>query len=348
MISTSDREHAMTLIDEACAAGARQALACQQLGVSARTLQRWRTSRVDARTLVRHEEPANKLSRDEREAVLAVCNRADCASLTPHQIVPKLADEGVYLASESTFYRVLRLAGQNCHRGRSKARVSKPLTTHRATGRNQVWCWDITWLPSPVKGRYYYWYMMQDIYSRKLVANEVYEVESSHNASELLRKACLREQTAHRPLVLHSDNGAPMRSTDFTACMQSLGVVPSYSRPRVSNDNAYAEALFRTAKYCPLWPQRPFASLSEARQWVLTFVRWYNEEHKHSALKYTTPEQRHKGEAPEVLRRRDAVYAKAQQAAPERWSRTTRNWDLPSAVYLNPEREQHQQLRMAA
>lgn len=348
MISASDRDQAIELIDEAMKAGARQSLACEQLGLSSRTLQRWRHGPADRRTFAQRTAPANRLSKAEREAILAACNRADCASLTPHQIVPKLADEGVYLASESSFYRVLRQAGQNCHRGRSKAPVARPLSTHRATARNQVWCWDITWLPSTVKGRFFYWYMVQDIYSRKLVANEVYEVESAGHAGELLRKACLREQTAGRPLVLHSDNGAPMKGSEFLASMQMLGVVPSYSRPRVSNDNAYAEALFRTAKYCPLWPARAFESLTEARQWVLKFVAWYNEVHRHSALKYVTPGQRHRGEDYAVLEQRRDLYAQAQQVNPQRWSKKARNWDLPDAVYLNPEREKHSQLRQAA
>jgi putative transposase len=159
-----------------------------------------------------------------------------CASLTPHQIVPKLADEGTYLASESTFYRILKAAGLGQRRGRSKAPVARPLTTHRADGPNQVWCWDITWLPSTVKGRYFYWYMVKDIYSRKLVVNEVHESESSAYACQLLRRGCLREQTAGRPLVLHSDNGSVMKAATLLATMQELGVAPSYSRPRVSND----------------------------------------------------------------------------------------------------------------
>lgn len=348
MINAADRNQALKLIDEAVGAGATKRLACQELGLSVRTLQRWRHEGVDKRTCALRAAPANKLSDAEREAVLAACHRADCASLTPHEIVPKLADEGVYLASEATFYRVLRSAGQTCHRGRSKAPVARPLSTHSATGRNQVWCWDITWMPSTIKGRYFYWYMVQDIYSRKLVANEVHEEESAENASQLLRKACLREQTAGRPLVLHSDNGAPMRGSEFQTSMQALGVTSSYSRPRVSNDNAYAEALFRTAKYCPMWPDRPFDNVKQAREWVLKFVHWYNEIHRHSALKYVTPAQRHKGEDHAVRDKRKVLYAQAQAANPQRWSKATRDWSLRSTVYLNPEREKHIQQKCAA
>jgi transposase InsO family protein len=326
------------LIDEAVDAGARQARACEELGLNERTLQRWRHVPEDRRPGAHHEAPANKLSESERRAVLEAANRPEYASLTPHQIVPKLADEGLYLASESTFYRILKAAGQGQRRGRSRNPKPRALTTHKADGPNQVWCWDITWMPSTVKGRFFYWYMMKDIYSRKLVVNEVHERESTEYACHLLARGCLREQTAGRPLVLHSDNGIAMKGANLLATMYDLGVVPSYSRPRVSNDNAYAEALFRTAKYCPLWPERPFDTLEEAREWVLRFVDWYNEEHRHSGLKYVTPNQRHRGVATLLLEQRSAVYQAARARHPHRWSTRIRNWKLEDAVYLNPER----------
>ncbi len=345
MISAPDRREAIRLIDEAIQAGARQRRACEELGLQVRTLQRWRHQPEDGRPTARRGAPANRLSDDERQALLALVNQPAYASLNPHQIVPCLADQGIYLASEATFYRVMRAAGQAGRRGRSKAPQSRPLTTHRADGPNQVWCWDITWLPSTVKGRYFYWYMMKDIYSRKLVVNEVHESESAEHAGRLLARGCLREQTAGRPLVLHSDNGAAMRGAHMLAMMQELGVAPSFSRPRVSNDNAYAEALFRTAKYCPLWPERPFDTLEQARLWVHHFVTWYNDEHRHSALKYVTPNQRHRGEAAALLQRRTALYQAVRDRYPQRWATGVRNWRLKDSVYLNPEREQvsHQQ-----
>lgn len=343
MTRAPDRREAMQLIDEAVSAGALQASACKRLGLSERTVQRWRQAPEDGRPGARHDTPANKLTQEERTVLLAAANRPGYASLTPHQIVPKLADEGIYLASESTFYRVLKAAGQGQRRGRSKNPARRPLTTHQADGPNQVWCWDITWLPTTVKGRFYYWYMMKDIYSRKLVVNEVHENESSEHASRLLSRGCLREQTAGRPLVLHSDNGTAMKGATMLAAMYELGVVPSFSRPRVSNDNAYAEALFRTAKYCPLWPERPFDTLDEARLWVLSFVSWYNEQHRHSGLKYVTPSQRHRGEATALLEKRAAVYQAARLRHPQRWSAGVRNWTLDDTVYLNPERAQMQE-----
>lgn len=340
MISAPDRDEVMQLIDKAVKAGARQARICKILGLSPRTVQRWRHVPADRRSQTRRDPPANKLTQAERDAVLEAANRPGYASLTPHQIVPKLADEGIYLASESTFYRVLKEASQCHRRGRSKRPVRRPMTTHQADGPNQVWCWDITWLPTTIKGRFFYWYMMKDIYSRKLVVNEVHESETSEYASRLLWKGCLREQTAGRPLILHSDNGTSMKGANMLARMYDLGVVPSFSRPRVSNDNAYAEALFRTAKYCPLWPERPFDTLQEARLWVHRFVNWYNNEHRHSSLKYVTPVQRHRGDAPALLKNRSLVYEAARLRNPHRWSGAIRNWRLSDTVFLNPERNQ--------
>ena len=339
MSSAPDRQQAMTLINNAVQAGAGLEAACAALGLCMRTLQRWRIHQQDGRPGAHRAAPRNKLSQAQRQAVLAAANRPEFASLTPHQIVPRLADEGVYLASESTIYRLLRAAGQQHVRGRAKPATRRPITTHRASGPNQVWCWDITWLPTTVKGRFFYWYMVKDIYSRKLVANEVHEVECSEHASQLLQQACLRERTAGKPLVLHSDNGSAMKGVNMRAMMDVLGVSSSFSRPRVSNDNAYAEALFRTAKYCPLWPEKPFDTLEQARQWVMEFVQWYNLEHRHSGLNYVTPQRRHDGQANALLSKRTAVYELARKRYPLRWIGCPRDWTLEDMVYLNPERE---------
>ncbi|ANY87058.1 Integrase core domain protein [Pseudomonas putida] len=342
MTSAADRTTALQLIDAAVRAGARQSAACEELGLTERTVQRWRHQPEDGRPGAARPEPANKLSERERLALLDAANRPDCADLTPHEIVPKLADEGLYLASESTFYRVLKSAGQAHRRGRSRRPKARPLTTHRASGPNQVWCWDITWLPSTVKGRFFYWYMVKDIYSRKLVMNEVHEAESAEHASILLERACLREGIRPDTLVLHSDNGSAMKGATMLAALRDLGVLPSFSRPRVSNDNAYAEALFRTAKYCSRWPSVPFGSLDEARMWVMRFAAWYNNEHRHSALKYVTPSQRHHGQDGASLRQREQLYEAARRQNPGRWARDVRNWKLPNHVYLNRERDPEQ------
>ncbi len=338
MTSPSDRQCLNALIDEALAGGARLQRACALLGLTPRTLQRWRQASADRRPQALRPVPPNALSETERAQVLAVVNAPEHASLTPHQIVPKLADEGTFLCSESTVYRLLHAADQQTHRGRTKAPQRRPLTTHCATAPNQLWCWDITWMPSTVKGRYFYWYMVKDVHSRYLVANEVHEHESAEHASELMRQACLRERTAGKPLILHSDNGGAMKGATMLHTLYELGIDPSFSRPRVSNDNAHAETLFRTAKYCPMWPERPFETLEEARQWVHRFVAWYNTVHRHSALRYVTPHQRHHGQAKELLAQRERLYTTAREKHPQRWSGRTRNWHLDDAVYLNPER----------
>jgi transposase InsO family protein len=338
----------MQLIDEAVQTGASQARASVLLGVSVRSVQRWRHQPEDARTTSGRASALNKLSDIERQALLQAACWEEFASLTPHQIVPKLADQGIYLGSVSTFYRVLKAEGLNHRRGRSKAPQRRALTTHRADGANQLWCWDITWMPTTIRGRYFYWYMMKDVYSRKLVGNAVWEVESGEHASALLAQGCLLEGIAGSPLVLHSDNGSAMKGALMRATMLDLNVEASFSRPRVSNDNAYAEALFRTAKYCPMWPERPFDTLEQARLWVQEFARWYNDEHCHSGLKYLTPSQRHSGQADELLAKRRAVYERAKAQNPARWSRGIRNWYLPDSVYLNPERTEESATRYKA
>jgi len=333
------------------AAGARRRSACAALQLSIRTVQRWLEDgelRVDQRPVAERPVPANALSDAERCEILAVCNQPDFASLPPCQIVPRLADQGRYLASESTFYRVLRAAGQLRHRGRSKApgRHARP-TTHIARQANSVWSWDITYMQSPVRGLYYYLYMISDVYSRKVVGWEVHAEECGTQAAELLQRSVLREQCMGQPLVLHSDNGAPMKSMTLLSKMQDLGIAPSRSRPRVSNDNAYAEALFRTLKYCPQWPSDGFADLDAARTWVRDFVRWYNGEHRHSRIRFVTPNERHKGLDKTILERRHTLYQHAKQQRPERWTGSTRNWNPVGAVALNPERETLMQQKAA-
>lgn len=340
----------MDLIGEAADSGCRHTAACAELGISVRTYQRWTREGglADGRKGSRRTAPANKLSDDERQRVLAVCNSAEFASSPPSQIVPTLVDRGEYIASESTMYRILKAEKQQHHRGRAKQPSSKVVARHCATEPNRLWAWDITWLPAGVKGLYFYWYMVLDIYSRKIVGHEVHLAESAEQASLLLRKASLAEGLAGREVVLHSDNGSAMKGATMLATLEKLGIVPSFSRPRVSNDNSYAEALFRTCKYRPNYPRKPFQNVDDARQWTQQFVQWYNHQHKHSGLKFVTPAQRHDGRDEAILRNRDQVYAVAQARRPERWSKTTRNWQLKDEVWLNPERTQPEELRLAA
>jgi putative transposase len=342
----------MTLIEEAVSSGCRRAIACETLEISLRTYQRWTREGgagcSDGRKHARRAAPANKLSEEERMQILTVANSAEFASLPPSQIVPTLADAGEFLASESTFYRVLKAASLQHHRGRAKKPSTRVVTSHCATEPNRLWSWDITWIPAAVKGQYYYWYMMLDVFSRKIVGHEVHVVESTDLAALLMRKASLAEGLAGRQVVLHSDNGSPMKGATMLATLEQLGVAASFSRPRVSNDNAYAESLFRTCKYRPNYPRKPFENVQAARTWTMQFVRWYNQRHKHSGLKFVTPAQRHDDKANAILRNREAVYEAAKRRSPERWSGATRNWVLKDEVWLNPERIEPKMLKQVA
>ncbi len=338
-----ERRVTIDLIQEANNAGARLFKACGEAGIGLRTYRRWfREGQVqpDKRPQAVRPKPANKLTEEEQERILSTCNSARYDSLPPSQIVPSMLDDGVYLASESSFYRILRAHNQLNHRGQSLApQRSREATTHHAAGPCELWSWDITYLASTVRGQFYYLYMFEDVYSRKIVGYEVYEVESGDYAAGLLQRCLLREQCLHQPLVLHSDNGAPMKAQTMKAKMEELGVIPSYSRPRVSNDNAFSESLFKTLKYRPEWPSSGFKSLSDARRWVGRFVTWYNTEHKHSKLRFVTPQERHTGEDVAILAQRQRVLEQAKQRTPSRWgSRQVRNCEPVEPTTLNPEK----------
>jgi transposase InsO family protein len=337
MISAPDRQEAVALINEAVGNGSRKCLACREVGITLRTFERWVAKGAgsrDRRPVAVRPTPANKLSQAERAEVLRVVNEPRFASLPPTQIVPMLADEGLYLASESTVYRILREEGQLAHRGRARAPCARPVPRHCATGPNQLYAWDITYLPGPVAGMFFFLYLVLDVYSRKIVAHEVHEVESAEHAAALIEQAVWREGVPHGVLVVHQDNGSPMKGSTYVAKLAELGVRASYSRPGVSDDNAYAESLFRTCKYRPEFPGA-FASLDEARQWVLRFARWYNHEHKHRNLKFVSPAERHRGTDSVIFARRTALYEQVRAKHPARWSRGIRNWSLPSEVWLN-------------
>lgn len=341
MTREPDRRQSIALIDLARRNGARASLACAELGIHLRTYQRWTQGgslRTDGRSLPLRPPPSNRLSDAERQEILMVCNRPEHSSMPPSQIVPKLADEGTYIASESSFYRVLRAASQLHRRGRAKLpRKSTPPKSHRATAPNQVWSWDITYLNSCINGLFFRLYLILDIYSRKIVAWEIHETESSEHASTLISKACLSEGVHHTQLVLHSDNGSPMKGSTMLSTLQRLGVTPSFSRPSVSNDNPYSESLFRTLKYAPSFPAKPFETITAARLWVQSFATWYNHSHRHSGLKFVSPAQRHLGDDLSILAHRHSVYLAAKLRHPERWTGPTRNWLPDLEVWLNPQ-----------
>lgn len=339
---------AIELIDEACTAGARQSQACAVMGITSRTLRRWHQHLHTHGDLGDQRKKAaaervhpQALTEAERQAVLDTCNRPEFRSLPPSQIVPILADRGEYLASESTFYRILHDAEQATHRGRAQAprEVPKP-RAWQATAPNQIWSWDITYLPTQIRGEFFRLYLILDIYSRMIVGWEIHREETAGHAAELIRKACLKQDIQQHQLVLHSDNGSPMKGATMLAMLQNLGVVPSFSRPSVSDDNPYSESLFRTVKYCPSYPSKPFANLEDARAWVLNFATWYNNEHRHSGIQFVTPAQRHAQTDAALLKKRSALYEAAKAANPLRWkNRSVRNWTPTDCVWLNPPKE---------
>ena len=357
MTSAEQRQILLPLIQRAMQDGARLHNACAQIGLSARTVQRWLGPCAGAgdrrvRTLRAKVVPPNKLSLAQRDAAMRVLNSNAFKDLPPSQIVPRLADAGQYVASESTMYRLLHEAGQMGHRRleRVPRKVSKPRALV-ATQPDQVYCWDITYLPAPVRGMHFYLYLFVDIFSRKIVGWQVFDCESAQLAAGLLRDICERMAIPQGQLTVHSDNGSPMKGETMLATMQRLGIAASRSRPSVSNDNPYSESLFRTLKYRPQLPLKPFKDLLHARRWVTDLVHWYNLEHRHSAIRFVTPTQRHAGLDKSMLKNREVVYAAARQANPSRWSGSTRNWDPIDEVHLNPHnatlKEPHATLKTA-
>jgi len=339
LIDLSDRKNYCELIELACKDGAKQKEACKIIGISARSYQRWiQHGDISAdKRLDNNIAKSNKLPEAIKKEIIEVINKEEYRSLTPHQIVPMLLDIGQYLASESTFYRIMREHNLLKHRNKSTSVVRKKPQQLVAYGPNQIYTWDITYLNSLIKGQYYYLYLFMDIYSRKIVGWQVHDCESSSYAAELVQDIVLKENISKDSLVIHSDNGSPMKGSTLRAKLIDLCIAPSFSRPRVSNDNPFSESLFKTLKYHYSYPEKPFESLQAARIWVDGFVNWYNDDHRHSSIKFVTPNQRHTGLDKELLRKRKEVIEQAKKNYPERWNgRKTRNLNAIERVYLNP------------
>ncbi|WP_342220941.1 IS3 family transposase [Candidatus Fukatsuia endosymbiont of Tuberolachnus salignus] len=306
---------------------------CRAQGISAHHLTRWREDFCDPK------RTQSTPPRDEiRELKLENKRLAgELSHLPPSQIVPMLADEGSYLASESTFYRVLREAGQLKHR--RAERPAHPRCKPRALSANapnQLYSGDISYLPSCIKGLYFYLYVFLDIFSRKIVGWQVYAEESADNASDMMKDVCLREGILPGQVTLHSENGSPMKGATLLFTLDMLGIATSLSRPSVSNDNPYSESTFRPLKYRPDYPVKPFDNLLEARDWVEHIEHWYNPVHRHSGIEFVTPAQRHAGLDQALLAQRRRVYTNARAANPTRGSGQLRKWQYVNEVHLNP------------
>lgn len=279
---------------------------------------------------------SNKLSEDERNKVLQIVNSREFASLPPSQIVPTLADRGEYICSESSFYRILRAEGMQHYRGRSRSPQKKICPRLTASRPNQIYSWDITYLPTHIKGQFYYLYLFIDIFSRFIVGWHIDICQDSEISANIFRRICKDRKIKDSQLTLHSDNGGAMKGVTMLAMMHNLGVIKSFSRPATSNDNPFSEALFKTVKYCPAYPRKPFQGIVEAKSWMQKFVAWYNYEHKHSGINFVTPYQKSEGLDIEVLQKRTEVYQKAKNKRPERWGRSIRKWNPISVVHINP------------
>jgi transposase InsO family protein len=231
-------------------------------------------------------------------------------------------------------YRILRKNNLLNHRQRSKKPnnyLKEPLI---ALGPNQVWSWDITYLKAERRGRYYFLYLVVDIFSRKIVGWVVHDRECSILSSDLLEGLIVKENISRGELHIHSDNGVPMRSSPLIQTLYNLGVSQSFTRPKVKNDNAYSESLFRTLKYCPQYPDKYFKSVQEARVWVEDFVHWYNYIHKHSSIGYVTPSEKHSGQSQDILNKRREVYLQAQKRNPNRFIKGIKKFEDQSTSQI--------------
>ena len=336
------RQTIISLVKEAVTAGARQREACRIMNVSQRTLQRWQSERAlkdDARRGPK-TPVAHQLTQTEKEKIVALANSEPYRNLSPEAVVAKLATTGVYICSERSLRRILAKRKQLTYRGRTKPAAPNPKPrAHVAERPLQVLSWDITYLRNAqIRGSYFFLYLYVDVWSRRILGWAVHEEQSSTHASALLRRICQEHGIEADTAVLHQDNGAPMKGATFIATMEALGIAKSFSRPGVSDDNAYIESLFRHLKYAPSYPRKGFHSIVEARSWIERFTDWYNNRHLHSAIGYVTPDDRHHGRDIALLAQRRAVYRAAKERHPRRWTRNTRQWKRPSIVTLNPER----------
>lgn len=320
-----ERQQVLALVSESSRAGARLKQICAALGLSARTVQRWRAqARTGALVSVPRRNPANRLSDAERARIMSVLQSEEYQGHSPRQIVPRLADQGIYLASESTMYRLLRATPRQAPK-RSWARSPKP-TSLIVDAPNHVWCWDITQLKSSRRGAPFHLYLVMDAFSRRIMGWEVYERQCMQYAARFIRRTCEMNGLKPRGLLLHSDNGRPMKGLAMFTTLDRLGIIASFNRPYVHDDNPLPEALFRTLKGRPTFPRLPFESLEVARQWVEQFVTWYNGQHRHSALCFVTPDDRYFGREGMVLARRRAVYERGRAEQPLRWTGRPREW----------------------
>lgn len=309
---------------------------CAALGLSRATVYRTRQQTDEPEAPRPRPVPDRALSPSERQHVLDVLHSEDFRDDPPAQAYAKLLDQGRYLCSSRTMYRILDAEGEVKERRRQRAHVVYVKPELLATGPNQVWSWDITKLKGPVKWSYFYLYVILDIFSRHVVGWMVAERESATLAKRLIAETCEKQGIVSGQLTVHADRGSSMRSKAVALLLSDLGITKTHSRPHVSNDNPFSESQFRTMKYRPEFPDR-FGCLQHARAFCRAFFDWYNKEHHHSALGFLTPEAVHYGRAEELLVARQAVLDEAHRQHPERFvNKRPQPMPLPTAVWINP------------
>ena len=326
---------AVTLIKEAKNSGARLFKACEVLEISVPTFRRWSAGHLlDGRKGAFKKNP-RKLTSKEEQSILDISCSNEYKDDNPYKIHASLLDKGVYIASISSFYRVLRKKGLLSHRGNTRPGQSHSKPPEKiATGPNQVWCWDITWLNSDVKGLYYYAYVIIDIWDRSIVKWAIHDREDETLSKELFQHA-LRDNN-HPNVWIHSDNGNPMKGVSLLALFYDLGICNSYSRPRISNDNPFIESWFKTLKYDISYPEK-FSSVENAREWFANFVNSYNTNHSHSGMHFITPQQVRSGQYEMIVANRNKVMMEAKNKNPQRWSHHVKQLPEKHVVVLNSE-----------
>ncbi len=309
--------------------------ACELLGVKRATLYR-RRSPQPVRPATPRRPQHRALSEPERAAVLGVLHSERFCDVAPGEVVATLLDEGTYLASERTMYRILAAQGESGERRNQLVHPAHRRPELLATGPHQLWTWDITKLLGPAKWTYYYLYVILDVFSRYAVGWMIAERELAVLAQKLIKESIAKQTVDPNKLTIHADRGSSMTSKPVALLLSDLGVTKSHSRPHVSNDNCYSESQFKTLKYRPDFPDR-FGSMQDARAFCLSFFAWYNEDHRHSGIGMMTPAAVHYGRAQELQVRRQTVLSAAYAAHPERFPKgPPRPWKLPTAAWINP------------
>ena len=279
--------------------------------------------------------PPNRLTEAERQHILTVLRSPTYCDLAPAQVWARLLDDGVYLCSISTMYRLLSVAGENRERRRQRTHPARKKPELIATGPNQVWSWDITKLAGPIRGVYYELFVIIDIYSRYVVGWTVAAAETGELAQEFINQTLHSQGVEPGQLTLHADRGTSMTSKPVAQLLVDLGVARSHSRPHVSNDNPYSEAQFKTLKYCPAFPAR-FGSIPDARAFATAFFEHYNHVHRHAGIGLHTPASVHYGTAGEIRAQRGVTLDAAYAANPARFNhRRPVPPALPTAAWIN-------------